>query len=75
MVGHSADGRTRTYVGKSGRGRITVGDNAQAGHYRGVGAVDTNTRSNYADLRQPTTTRSVTPPPVTSVRPKSTARR
>lgn len=75
MVGHSADGRTRTYVGKSGRGRITVGDNAQAGHYRGVGAADTNPRSNYTNLRQPTATRPVTPPTVSSVRPKSTASR
>lgn len=75
MVGHSADGRTRTYVGKSGRGRITVGDDAMAGHYRGAGAVDTNTRSNYADLRQPNATRPVTAPPVTSARPKSTSRR
>lgn len=72
MVGHSADGNTRTYVGKSGRGRITVGDNAAAGHYRGVGAMDTNTRSNYADMRQPNTTRPVTLPTVSPVRPKST---
>ncbi len=75
MVGHSADGRTRTYVGRSGRGRITVGDNAQAGHYRGVGAVDTNTRSNYADLRQPTATRSVTPSTVSPVRKSPTTSR
>lgn len=62
MVGHSTDGKTRTYVGRSGRGRITVGDNAQAGHYRGVGAVDTNPRSNYANLRQPATTSPITAP-------------
>lgn len=47
MVGHSADGRTQTYVGRSGRGRITVGDDAMAGHYRGAGAVDTNPQSRY----------------------------
>lgn len=47
MVGHSADGRTQTYVGRSGRGRITVGDDAMAGHYRGAGAADTNPKSRY----------------------------
>ena len=62
MVGHSADGRTRTYTGKSGRSRITVGDNAHAGHYRGVGTADTNTRSNYVDLRQSNTSRAVQSP-------------
>lgn len=62
MVGHSADGRTQTYVGRSGRGRITVGDNAHAGHYRGVGTADTNTRSNYVDLRQSNTSRAVQSP-------------
>ena len=77
MVGHSADGKTQTYVGRSGRGRITVGArdataDAAAGHYRGAGAADTNPRSNYTNLRQPATTRPVTPPPV---RPKSTASR
>lgn len=72
MVGHSADGKTRTYVGRSGRGRITVGANAQAGHYRGVGAVDTNPRSNYANLRQPANTSPVTPP---NVRKSTTAPR
>lgn len=72
MVGHSTDGKTRTYVGRSGRGRITVGDNAQAGHYRGVGAVDTNPRSNYANLRQPATTSPVAAP---NVRKSTTAPR
>ena len=47
MVGHSTDGRTQTYVGRSGRGRITVGDDAMAGHYRGAGAADTNPKSRY----------------------------
>lgn len=47
MVGHSADGGTQTYVGRSGRGRITVGDDAMAGHYRGAGAADTNPKSRY----------------------------
>ena len=48
---------------------------AAAGHYRGVGNTDTNVQSNYADLRQPNTKRTVTPSPVSSARPKSTARR
>ena len=69
MVGHSADGRTRTYVGKSGRGRITVGDDAGSGyHYRGNGNIDRNVQSNYADLRQPNTQRPVTPPQIKSPR-------
>lgn len=69
MVGHSADGRTRTYVGKSGRGRITVGDDARSGyHYRGNGNIDRNVQSNYADLRQPNTQRPVTPPQIKSPR-------
>lgn len=69
MVGHSADGRTRTYVGKSGRGRITVGDDAGSGyHYRGNGNIDRNVQSNYADLRQPNTQRPGTPPQIKSPR-------
>ena len=80
MVGHSADGKTQTYVGRSGRGRITVGakdakTDAAAGHYRGAGAADTNTRSNYADLRQPNATRPVTPPTVPPARKSPTTSR
>lgn len=72
MVGHSADGRTRTYVGKSGRGRITVGDDARSGyHYRGNGNVDRNVQSNYTDLRQPNTQRPVTPP---EIKPTATSK-
>lgn len=72
MVGHSANGKTQTYVGRSGRGRITTGVDAGAGHYRGAGVADTNPRSNYANLRQPTTTSPVTPP---NVRKSTTAPR
>lgn len=68
MVGHSADGNTQTYVGRSGRGRITVGAkdakaDAAAGHYRGAGVVDTNPRSRYKTT-QPRVQSPARPPQV-----------